>query len=387
MGESLLQGRKILHVIGDSKFGGDTVYMFVLAEMAREEGAIVEVCSTTPETLVVAEKMGFYVRAIPRINREIHLWKDIKALFLMIRLCRQKQYDLVHTHTSKGGVVGRIGARIAGVPIVIHTIHGFSFHVESSWFQRRIYSTIERVAGYFCDLAISVNDEDRICAINDKILPKSKVITIKNGVDQKRFNKSFDRNQYRNTIGVSPNQVLVGTLSRFSEQKDPLTFIHAAEIITRTHSNVKFIFAGEGPMMEEMRKEISIRGLEENVILPGFLASPENCIRSLDIFVTTALYEGLPIALIEAMCVGLPIVATNVKGNRECVDENSALLVNAKDTASVANAIETLIKNKEISASLAKGAKEKFNNEFSQERMVHETKKVYYQKLISKFQK
>lgn len=373
----IFSGKKLLHVIGDSKFGGDTLYMISLADMFRQKGGSVSILSTTPETIALAREHHFAVFTSPKIVREISPISDVIALISMIRLCRQYHFDFVHTHTSKGGVIGRIGARLGNIKHIIHTIHGFAFHANSSLLERFIYENIERIAGYFCDIAISVNEEDRHYAIQKEIIAKSKIVSIKNGIDATKIESPVNRQEFREKLGVKDDQILIGTLSRFAEQKDPYTFFKAAEIVLLRQPNAKFLYAGDGPLMEKLREYAAQTGLISHFILPGFVTNRQDYLKSLDIFITTSLYEGMPIALLEAMCAGIPTIVTNVKGNRECVTPSCSLLVAPGNPDEVATAVLKLITLPSLRTQLVEEARIRFENDFSEHRMLLETSAIY----------
>jgi glycosyltransferase involved in cell wall biosynthesis len=377
-------GKTMLHVIGNSKFGGDTVYMFALSDMFRAGGGKVVICTSTKETIEVAKSKNIPVFTAPVIRRTISPLNDLWALFRMIKLCRTHDINIVHTHTSKAGVIGRIGARLGGVDHIIHTVHGFGFHSNTPRIKRMLYENIERVSALFCDVVISVNDEDRKTAIINKIVPKEKILTIKNGISKKRVESVINRSKFREELGVDKDQLLIGTISRFANQKDPKTFMYAARLVLKKHPNVRFLYAGDGPLFSEIKSLISDIGLKDRIILPGFVQTPGDYLKCLDIYVTTALYEGMPLSLLEAMCARVPAVVTNAKGNRECVTKSTALLVSPREPSEVAGAIDQLIENSSLRKKLAIEAYAKFRKEFSEERMLDQTNKVYKESLQAK---
>jgi glycosyltransferase involved in cell wall biosynthesis len=380
---SIFAGKRVLHLIGDSAFGGDTLYLFALAVRMREYGGEVYVGTTAPETVCMAQQKGFAVIELPALKREINPRDDLRALRQVFRACRKNRFDLVHTHTSKPGIVGRIAARLAGVPCVVHTIHGFSFHERSSWLEWLAYTNLERIAGLFCDLAISVNQEDRATALKQWILKREKVVTVPNGVDTKRFQTPFDRKAVREALGVAEDEVLVGCVGRMAEQKDPRTFLEAAKLLIRVRPNVRCIFVGDGPLFEEMKSFADGLNLGDRLLLPGFRRDVENILRALDVFVLNSLWEGMPFALLEAMCVGLPIVVTNIKGNRECADESCSLLVRPKSPDEIKDGVLRLVDNSELAAGLGQRARQRFEENFAEERMLEKTFALY-EKVLSR---
>jgi glycosyltransferase involved in cell wall biosynthesis len=275
---------------------------------------------------------------------------------------------------------------MAGVPVVVHTIHGFPFHAYSSRLEKFIYTKCERWAGRFCDLAISVNHEDRKTALEKNILPPEKVVTVINGVDTGRFETPFDRQAFRQSLGVKDGEVLVGCIARMAEQKDPKTFIDAARLLIRERANVRCLYLGDGPLLEEMKAYAASMGLGDRLLIPGFKRNVEDYLRSLDIFVLNSLWEGLPYALIEAMCVRLPIVTTNIRGNRECVDESCAILVQPQAPEEIQRAVLKFIDEPAFAAELADRAHQAFQEKFTEEQMVDNTFALYEQLFTKKFQ-
>lgn len=303
-------------------------------------------------------------------KKNINPFLDSLSLLKVYSVCKEYKFDIVHTHTSKPGVIGRIAARLAGVKSVIHTIHGFAFHAFSSPLQNFIYKNLEKIAAKFCDLAISVNEEDRLTAISQNIISSDKIKTITNGIDPGRFNTAFNRDTFRSGLGLNKDDILVGNIGRMAEQKDPLTFIKAAKLLTDNFPNAYCIFLGDGPLFEEAKNFAASLNLGHRLILPGFKNNPEDYLRAFDIFVINSLWEGMPYAVLEAMCAGLPIVATDIKGIRECVDQNSAVLIEPSEPDKIFQAVEKLIKNPELSSKISGIAQKRFFENFTQERML-----------------
>ncbi len=382
----MFAGKRVLHLNGDSRFGGDTVYLFALADRTRECGGEVHICTTDPQTIVLARAKGYPVIRIASLQRDISPLEDLRSLQRVVELCLRMRYDLVHTHTSKGGAIGRIGARLAGVRCVVHTIQGFPFHERTQRLPRLVSGFVERVAGSMCDVAISVNHEDRMTALRYRIIAPGKIFTVHNGVDSRRFEASFDRQQFRGSLGIRADEILVGCIARMAEQKDPETFLNAARLITEGRPNVRCICVGDGPLLGKMRARAARLGLGPRLLLPGFRRNVEEYLRALDIFVLNSLWEGLPLALVEAMCVGLPIVATDIKGNRECVDESCARLIPPESPRDLRDAVFTLLDQPELARRLGDRARQRYQRDFTQERMLEQTFALYRRALAQEQQ-
>jgi glycosyltransferase involved in cell wall biosynthesis len=381
---SIFAGKRVLHLIGDSAWGGDTLYLFALAERMRDYGGEVYVGTTAPETIHVARQKGLPVIEIPSLRRAIHPKHDLMALWQVFRACRRYRFDLVHTHTAKPGFIGRIAARLAGTPCVVHTIQGFGFHNYSGRRERLFYSNLEWLAGHFCDLAISVNREDRATALDMRLIKPSKIVTVTNGVDTSRFQAPFDRAAFRRSLGLAEDEVLVGSIGRMWPQKDPQTFIEAARLIADQRPKVRCLFLGDGPLLDEMRGLAARLGLGDRLLLPGFQRNVADYLRALDIFVLNSLWEGMPLALLEAMCVGVPAIVTDIKGNRECVDSSCALIVNPQSPVEIKDSVLKLLDEPGLAASLAARAGQRFEEEFTEERMLRDTFTLYEKLLLKK---
>lgn len=374
-----LHGKRVLHVLGASKYGGDSLYVFDLLLRFKELGGDGVVCSTDPDVIQRAEELGIAVIQIASFRREISPLKDWQTLIALRNYLCENSFDIVHTHTSKGGFIGRLAARWARVPKIVHTIHGFSFHDSSSFLQKLIYKNLERFAGYFCDYAISVNHADRKMAIEDRILKPSQVVSILNGVEKNRFDSQFDKTSFRQSIGVNETDFLVGTVGRFAYQKDPETFIRAVDLVRSIdpHTRFKFVYVGDGPERAKIEDLVQQLKLDNLVDLVGFRKNVEDYLRSFDLYVSTARYEGLPMTLIEALAAGIPILATNVKGNNEVAKEDFSVLVPMESPEAVARAIVELASDHSKRNMMIDRGRKAFEKSFTKEKMINETFELY----------
>nr|MBC8484427.1 glycosyltransferase [Bacteroidota bacterium] len=178
--------------------------------------------------------------------REINLY-DIIIFLKIYKICRKGNFDIVHTHSSKTGFLGRISAKLAGIPVVIHTIHGFPFNPFQKKIKQDFYKLVERIAGFFCDMTVSVNHSERKLAIEKRIIPEEKIITIYNGIDSYTLEKGIQKNG----LGFQENDIVVGTVCRFSEQKNIINMIEVAVDIVKNNNHIKFIFLGDGELWNQ----------------------------------------------------------------------------------------------------------------------------------------
>ncbi|MDX1959442.1 MAG: glycosyltransferase family 4 protein [Leptospiraceae bacterium] len=311
------------------------------------------------------EKLGVKIFTILSLGRSIHPIKDLWTLIQMILLFRKEKFHIVHTHSSKPGIIGRIAARLAGVPVIIHHVHGYAFHEFSSILAKFFYKNLERVAGLFCDLVIFVNEEERILSQNE-IVSSKKCITIFNGVITQPKKKQLNKKK------------IVGFLGRLWEQKDPITMIETFKILAK--SNIECWILGDGPLLEEVQQRIN--QLDEkhrnNIKLFGWLEEPDSKIQFFDVLLVTSLWEGLSFSILEAMSRGIPVVATNIKGNREQIESGkNGFLFPPKNSHLAAHLVLKILNDKKLYDSMSQNSTQKLNAYFSLDVMLESTRTIY----------
>ncbi len=376
---------RMLHIVGDSKFGGGSVIIQSLAEDAHARGWQVDVLTTDPEFIAKLHAAGLGVVELDVIHRDISLGWDLLGLWRLYRYLKTHKYDLVHTHTSKAGFVGRIAARLAGVPAIVHTVHGFAFHEESSQRAIFVYGLCERFAACCCDRLITVSQYHRDWAIRLHICDAQRVVAIPNGMNANRVSPSTDRTSVRTSWGISNDECVILAMGRLAPQKGLEYLLRAIPMIAR-EATVPFrvILVGEGPLRVSLESMVEELDLRDRVLFLGFQADVGNVIAAADIIAIPSLWEGLSIALLEAMLAGKPIVASNIGSNREVAEESqSALLVPPKDVEQLAQALIALLKDQPLRARLAATAQRVVHEEYSESRMLDSYWREY-QRVLAK---
>jgi glycosyltransferase involved in cell wall biosynthesis len=312
--------------------------------------------------------------ALRQLQRPIHPVHDARAFAETWSLLRKLRPDLLITRTSKGGVVGRIAGRAAGVPAIIHFVHGFAFTDRTSPVKAAVYQAIERFCSRFCDRIVSVNDEDREMALRHRVCPEGKVLTIKNGVDAEQFALTVDRGAVRLDLGLLSGAPLVLFASRLSNQKDPFTLVDAARILAAKHPEAAVCIAGTGPEASRLAQHVARAGAHGVVHLLGHRNDMPELLASADVFVALSYFEGLPKNILEAMAAGLPIVATNVKGSRELITDGlNGWLVPIGNASATAKAICWLLDHPGNAKIMGTRNHETIEKEYPSDRMVEQT--------------
>jgi glycosyltransferase involved in cell wall biosynthesis len=329
----------------------------------------------------------------PTLRRPVHLPVDIKALNQITNFIRDQNYQIVHTHSSKAGIVGRIAARRAGVPVIVHTFHGFGWQVEhtfhSSPWQDRIssirkwlYILVERYAASLSDALITVSELNRQEAIHLNVAPGEKFTTIYSGIDLSRFKVKVGRIEKCRTLKLNPGQPIVGTIGRLSTQKAPLDFVKAAKITLQQKPDVQFIMVGDGPLAPEVQQVI---GDEQRIKLLGFRDDVPEILSILDLFVLSSLWEGLGRALTEAVLMSIPVAATAVDGVPELITHGkTGLLSPPGNPAQLAKNIVWLLDHPEEAQKIGQSARPWVVPTFSAERMVEQIEALYERLLVEK---
>lgn len=315
------------------------------------------------------ESAGVKVIYSSKLKRAIGL-SDIGALFFIYKLCKRFRFDIVHTHSTKPGIIGRIGATLARVPYVIHTVHGLAFHKFLKFPKWQFYWLCEMFASFFCDRIILVN---RYYSRYFKWF-KSKTSTIYNGVDLSKYLTDSKKLEEKS----ENKEVKILFVGRLDVPKDPLTLLKAARIVIEQTENTRFTIVGNGMLFEPCQRFIRDNNLESRVVLANWHEDTLRFYRDHDIFVTTSIYEAFGLVFVEAGCNYLPTVATNVEGIPEVVkDGETGLLTDARNYEGVANHLLYLVRNPQIRKTMGQNAYNWVTATFSAKRMAREYLDVY----------
>jgi glycosyltransferase involved in cell wall biosynthesis len=309
--------------------------------------------------------MGVKFHLLPSLVRQISPLRDIRSIIGLAQILRRETFDLVHTHSSKTGIIGRLAARVSRTPAVVHHVHGFAFHEFSSLWERRLYATLEWFGARFCDRVIFVNHEERIWAAEHAVVPEMKSCTIRNGVDLMVYNpeeRAHIRPGARKYLALDTDSPVIAFIGRLELQKDPLQVV---AMLTEMHTefpeiNPTFLVVGDGPLRSQLSEAIRKAGHEQRIHLLGWREDIPTILAAADVVYLPSRWEGLPLTLIEAACMGVPAVATDVKGNREVIlDGTTGLLFPVGDTSAAARSVAEILSSPEQTSALGRAASER----------------------------
>jgi len=285
------------------------------------------------------------------IKRNISPFHDMMAILKMIRLFRKEKFHIVHTHTAKAGFVGRVAATLAGVPVIVHTSHGLPFYEGQGFLQFNLYKVLEKVASKCCHAVFSQNHEDMEIMKKYRIASADRIHYEGNGVNVReldRVARLTDPVELRERLGLH-GRLVIGYYARLESVKGHLFFLKGFKAAADRFEGAVCLMAGEGPMEEPIRDAINKLGLNGQVRLLGFREDIPSLLTITDILVLTSKKEGIPRVVMEAMALGVPVIATNVLGNRELIrDRETGLLVPYGDEKALGEALTELMGNPEM---------------------------------------
>jgi glycosyltransferase involved in cell wall biosynthesis len=298
-------------------------------------------------------RMRVPVHYAPHLDRPIRPVRDYLAYRELYRIFEARQYDIVHTHSSKPGVLGRLAAHRSGVPVVIHHVHAFAFHEFSPPLKQAFYGGIERMAARYCQRLLFVNEEERELVIERGWARAEQCQTIYNGADLEEFHpirRTNYRRVYRGRWQTAEDEVVILFMGRLEYPKQPMLLVEIAERLEALGLDApwRLVVAGSGPEENALRVAIRAKRLDGRVSLLGWQDDPHGVLHAADIVLLVSLAEGLPRSLIEAQATGLPIVASSAKGNREVVTAESGFLCPPRDADAFARALARLITQPEL---------------------------------------
>ena len=333
---------KVLQVLSGGSWAGTSVVVHAITEALIARGDEVSVLCLDGG---VADRFRAIGSTIVRSPFWFHPINPFDAIPFgqLLTLCLKERFDLVVTHTSKGGFLGRIAARLAGVPNIVFHAHGYSFNEGYSAPARRVYLSLEKIAARAGHLAISVSEEHRQVAIDRGVESPETICTIHNGIDLKPF-ETASRSQARRKLGFAGDEIIVGALGRLAYSNALDDLVRAMPRIRARAPKARLVIAGEGPLRDELQTLATQQGVEPQVSFLGFRQDVADVLASFDVFVHPSLWEGLSVSLTEAMAAGKAIVATDICGNREQIQhEVTGLMVPVRDETAIVESVTRLL--------------------------------------------
>jgi glycosyltransferase involved in cell wall biosynthesis len=339
----------VCHIITKLELGGaQRTTLFTVAHLDRSRYRAVLITGEPgllDEEARALEDVEFH--QVPSLVRRIRPWSDLCALLALTRLLKRLKPTIVHTHSSKAGILGRWAAWLAGVPILMHSIHGYGITPAQPRWLRGLLIALERLTGLVTTHWVPVSEADAAQGLGWKLFHREAFTVIRPGIDVEAFQApplpSVDIEKLRAEWGVGTGHLLVGTVAPLKPQKAPLDFVAVATRVCAQVPSARFVWVGDGELHPSVAQAVRCAGFEDRICLAGWRRDVPHVLRALDVFLLTSHWEGLPQVLVQARACGVPIVATRTGGSAEAfVDGQHGRLCEPGDVEGLAQRVTRL---------------------------------------------
>ena len=377
---------RIVHVITRMILGGAQENTLFSVEGLRERGhdvLLVTGPAIGPEgdLLRRAREHGVTTVVVGSMRRAINPVLDAIAFVRLLVIIARFKPDVVHTHSSKAGILGRLAARLCRVPVVVHTIHGLAFHQYQRAVVNWLYVLLERWCARYSDRIICVADAMTEQALAARVGRREQFVTVYSGMEVKPFlGASEHRERVRRELGIADDEVVVGKIARLSDLKGHGYLLEAMPRVVERFANVRFVLVGDGWLTERLKRRAEALGVAERIVWTG-LVSPSRIpelVGAMDVVVHTSLREGLARVLPQALIAGVPVVSFDVDGAREVViDGETGYLVQPKAVDELVERLCRLLESSELRARMGQAGRQLCSERFRVEAMVEGIEEVY----------
>ena len=360
--------------------------MLCCEDLMREYGDQVLLITGPPlgpegSLLQRARAGGVPVELISPLRRPIHPWRDVASYLRIKQVLREFRPEVVHTHSAKGGILGRAAAWELGIPAIVHTVHGAPFHAYQGRAVRALFRHCERWAAGRCHALVGVADAMTDLMVTAGVAPREKFTTIYSGMEVEPYlNSARHRDRVRKELGYGSQHTVIGKIARLFHLKGHKYVIRAAGQLVRQEPNVRFLLVGDGKLRSRLDREIAAAGLEDHFQFTG-LEPPQRIpelISAMDIVVHASLREGLARVLPQALIAGKPVVSYDVDGAREVVAHHeTGFLLPPSSCREMAAALQELVGDPAMRARLGAEGRRRFTETFRHERMTARLRELY----------
>ena len=372
-----------LHIV--SSLNMEKYDVFLAHGLSRESNMSIMEKEVVESDLLLAEAKGVRVFALPSLVRRLSFKNDLLAFINIYRLIKRIRPHIVHTHTSKAGLLGRLASFLARVPIIIHTPHGHVFHSYYGPVMTKVFVFAEKILSFMTDKITALTNRERDEHLEEGIASIEKYVVIHSGVMLDRLmNMNIDAGAVRGEFGIAQDSNVIGVVGRLVPIKGHKYLVSAAKRIIKEFRNTVFVFVGDGYLSSRLERQAESVGVRKNIIFTGWRKDAVEILDLFDILVLPSLNEGMGKVLVEGMALGKPIIASNVGGIIDLVrNGENGILVPPGDSDALGEAILQLLKDKNLSEKLGKNGKAMVYPEFDASVMVKQIDDLYESLLVS----
>lgn len=380
----LMKRIKVLRIITRQNIGGPAFHTILLTshlDHNRFESILVKGSEGKDEGDMdeLAKSKKIELIYVKELSREISLRKDLIALWKLYRIIRREKPDIVHTHTAKAGTLGRFAARLAGVPIVVHTFHGNIFEGYFSSLKSKLFLNIERLLASLSSKVIAISHSQKQALLKYKICNPGRISCIPLGLELEPFlNSEKKKGIFRKELNLDEGIPLIGIVARLVPIKGHIYFLEAAKLVSQDFPSAKFIVVGDGELRKKLMDLVTDLGIKDKVIFCGFRKNLTDIYADLDIVVLSSLNEGLPVSIIEALTAKKAVVATEVGGVRDLVENRvTGILVPKQDSKNLAQGMLYLLRNPQEGLKFGENGRKKVYPALNYTRLVSDIEELY----------
>lgn len=329
---------------------------------------------------------GLDLRVLPAMKRSLNPLQDSRCYFALKKMLAQDRPDIVHTHSSKAGILGRRAAYALGIPCV-HTVHGAAFHYGQSPFLYHSYRMAEKVAAKWCSKIITVCDAMQQQYLAAGIGSPSMYQTIYSGMEVDNFlTPTVPPQEIRQRLGLQPDDIVIGKVARLFNLKGHKYLVEAAADIVKANPKVRFLLVGDGILQDQLQHRVTELGLQKHVLFAGLVAPDEvpHYLHAMDMLVHTSEWEGLARVLPQALICAKPVVSFDIDGAPEvCINDETGYLVPPRSIDQLSEAILKLVNDQPLRLRLGQNGRQKFTDLFRHQTMTDSVRQVYKEVLTN----
>ena len=383
---------KILRIIGRLNVGGPAIHVVNLTaglDPNRYRSLLVTGSENQAEGSMLDFALSHGVRptVIPEMVTAFSLApRDAKALLKLYALMRQERPDIVHTHTAKAGFLGRAAARLAGVPIIVHTFHGHVLHGYYGAMKNQLLRRVEQSLALVTDRLVTVSEQVKNDLVGYGIAKAEKISVVPLGFDLDPFlNSHAQQGEFRREMGLSEEHKLIGIVGRLFAIKNHALFLKSAALIVAREPAARFVVVGDGVLRPALENQAQDLGIADRVLFTGWRRDIPRIVAGLNVLVVSSDNEGTPVSAIEAMASGCPVVATRVGGLPDLIeDQKTGRLVPPRDAEALASAVLELLYSPKVARELGQNGKEFVQRRFTVQRLLSDMDHLYTELLEEK---
>ena len=350
-----MKKKKVLHIAQSAGGVAEYLYMLLKNFNSTEYENVLIVSEDYKNQIKRFEPYIKNIYVVP-MTRNINPKVDINSIFRIKKIIKEERPEIVYLHSSKAGAVGRLALLFDFKTKILYNAHGWYFNAEIGKKKKIFFAFIEKVLAIKTNKIINISNAEYESALKYKIAPKKKMCIIENGIDFSRFaNSDMYRTETRNKYDIDKNDIVIGVVGRLSEQKDPMTTIRVFKMIKDKYSNAKLMMVGSGELEDEVRSFAKSNNIDNDVIITGWIENVEKYIPAFDIAILPSKWEGFGLVIVEYMACGKPVVASNVGGIANIIEDGkNGFLCEVGNEKEIYSKIDKILECKDLRENISK---------------------------------